>query len=103
MNKEKTTVIFRKWDDGQILALFPYDVNPNNYMVNSYMNLGQHSEADYFGCIESTKPAKHSEYYPLKLELESIGYDLEVREKRNQDKFLKAIEKTTENSNHSNK
>ena len=79
----KTDVVFRLWPDGQILALFPYDKNPFNGFCNSYMHLGQHSEADYVGCIKATKPAKdYQQYASLKHELESIGYNLHVIKRR---------------------
>ena len=81
-DKFKTEVIFRKFSDGDILALFPYDVVPINNFCNSYMHLGQHSEADYLGCIKDTKPASKKEYQSLFKELESIGYNLKVIKKR---------------------
>lgn len=78
----KTDVIFRKYSNGNILALFPYDINPFNYFVGSYMHMGQHSSADYLGCIKSTKPATREEYQNLFEELISIGYILNVIKKR---------------------
>lgn len=82
MNKDKfiTKVVFRKFQDGQILALFPYDKS-NNY-CNSYMHIGQHSDADYDLCIRTTKPARETEYKDLFNELETIGYNLQVIRKR---------------------
>ena len=82
MKTEKTKAIFRKFKDGDILALFPYEINKFNGFVNSYMHLGQHSEADYSGCIQITKPATKEEYQDLFEELESIGYNLNVIKKR---------------------
>ena len=77
----KTKVIFKKFK-GEIVALFPDE--PYNYctpwLVNSYSHIGQHSAAsvDLFGC----KAAKPDEYADLKAELESIGYNLDIRTRR---------------------
>ena len=69
-----TKVIFRKFKQGgDIIALFPEQVN--RLTVASYMHVGQHSDADYFGVISATIPATESEYANLLAELKSIGYD----------------------------
>lgn len=87
---QKTTVIFRKWkEDNSILALFPYEIH-NGYNITCYAHLGQHSGADYKSCIERSTPATENEYKALKCELESIGYNLDVRVKQTYSKFLKA-------------
>ena len=84
----KTDVIFRKWKNGNVLALFPHEVNTYGGHVTSYEHVGQHGNADYVGCIIKTKPANTDEYAPLKKELEGIGYKLNVVKKQNYDKFL---------------
>lgn len=61
----KTMVIFRKYPDGDILALMPYDIADSQGNCTSYMHMGQHSAADYNHCIASTKPAIHAEYKRL--------------------------------------
>ena len=78
---EKTKVVFRKFKDGEILALFPYEPDTANFCT-SYMHIGQHSGADYSGCIKRTKPANEAEYNALKEELTSIGYNLTVIKRR---------------------
>jgi hypothetical protein len=81
-------VIFRKFKKGgDIIALFPYSPY-NRFDVNSiesYIHLGQHSEADYNTVIRQTIPCLNSEEYEdLLLELESLGYDdLNIIQKRN--------------------
>lgn len=78
----KTIVVFRKFkDDGSILALFPNDQYSDRGTCYSYMHMGQHSGAEYTHCVSVTKPAKPKEYAALKKELESIGYDLDIRVK----------------------
>lgn len=75
-------VIFRKWNDGQIIALFPDEPwNTHDNMITSYMHVGQHGPADYAGVInKTTLPCEH-EYQELLVELQSIGYnDLCIRE-----------------------
>jgi len=83
-----TNVIFRQFKKGgDVIALFPY--NPYNRFdvdsIESYMHIGQHSEADYNTVMSATKPCKHEEEYKdLLLELEEVGYDdLNIIEKRN--------------------
>lgn len=91
---ELTTVIFRKYPDGNIIALFPYEVETSTY-ISSYMHVGQHGAADYEGVMADTVPASEMEYEDLYNELTEIGYDLEVKSKRNYDKYLKAYKQTT--------
>lgn len=83
MDTEKTKVIFRKFK-GEIIAFFPeIEVNPDNFGHNmmSYAHVGQHSEASLYFYYDCT-PAKPHEYADLKAELESIGYNLDVRIRR---------------------
>lgn len=75
----KTKVIFRKFPEGDILALFPEisaDFQP--YHCLSYMHIGQHSAADINAMVINSKLATPTEYADLKAELESIGYNLHV-------------------------
>ena len=78
---EKTRVVFRKYKDGDILALFP-ELSEGGAAVESYMRIGQHSSADYNHCIRTTKPATPKEYKNLAIELTSIGYNLLIRKRR---------------------
>ena len=78
----KTKVVFRKYrDNGDILALFP-DVPFSSGCIMSYEHTGQHGGAHYGHCIARTKPATEKEYEALRAELESIGYDLEIKKRR---------------------
>jgi len=72
--------IFRKFKEGDIIALFP-EIEHCFPMCSSYQHIGQHGGADYHGLIQITTLATPPEYEPLKTELESIGYDLKIREK----------------------
>jgi len=93
-----TNVIFRKFNNKEVIALFPYE--PYNRFdvdsITSYMHIGQHSEADYQSIMKDTKPCKFEhEYKDLMDELESVGYeDLNVIEKRN---FNFAVKNLKEN------
>ena len=85
--------IFRKFKDGSIIALFPHDFY-NQFdvdSINSYMHVGQHSEADYSHIMATTKPATEKEYKDLLLELENIGYEIEPIDKRHLKRALKEI------------
>ena len=68
----QTKVIFRKYPDGQIIALFPQFTNSYRYTVTSYMHMGQHSEADYNHVVNTTKLANPNEYESLLNEIKSI-------------------------------
>jgi hypothetical protein len=71
----KTIVVFRKWNDGSILALFPDERVDYRGNCGCYAHIGQHSAADYKSCIAASKPAKPSEYAALQRELESPPYN----------------------------
>jgi hypothetical protein len=78
-DETETPVIFRKWKDGAVIALFPAepgDMNPAT--CSSYMHVGQHGAADPQLVIQQTKPAAAAEYADLKQELESAGYQLKL-------------------------
>lgn len=80
MPDTKTIVVFRKWPAGQVLALFPQLKEKGAGMCLSYEHVGQHSGADFVGCMHATTAATPEEYAALKRELERIGYVLEVRD-----------------------
>lgn len=72
-----TKVIFRKYKDNDIIALFPDTLKYGT--VLSYMHVGQHGDADYINIISSTHLANETEYKDLYNELINIGYtDLKV-------------------------
>lgn len=95
-----TEVIFRKWRSNnyanKIIALFPYAVETLAGSIMSYEHIGQHGGADYNHCINMTVPAKAEEYKDLKEELEYIGYNLKVINKRNYKKYLTELNKAKE-------
>jgi len=87
----KTKVIFRRFKDANkdVVALFPdevYDGVGSNLvstkLCTSYMRLGQHSSADYKYVVSVSVPAKPEEYLKLKKELEEIGYELDIKQRR---------------------
>ena len=68
-------VIFRKFSDGEVIALFPTLPGTNDPATcQSYLHVGQHGAADV-GITGCTKLATESEYAALLLELVAIGYD----------------------------
>jgi hypothetical protein len=75
---EKTKVIFRKFPDGEVIALFPE--MPESYLIMSYMHVGQHGTASK-GIVQSTKLASPEEYNDLFNELSGLGYNLEIVKK----------------------
>jgi len=81
-----TPVMFRKFKEGDIVAIFPEQPGTNELSTcGCYQHIGQHGSASIF--IERyTKPSKPEEYAELMQELEGIGYNLKIY-KRWQGKF----------------
>jgi len=75
-------VTFRKFTDGDVIALFPDlptgQETDGNQFIMSYMHIGQHGDA-HSSFIADLTPATADEYSDLKAELTSIGYELEVQ------------------------
>jgi hypothetical protein len=79
--KEKTVVIFRVWrKEGTVIALFP-DIDGDGH-CSSYEHVGQHSPADYKLVVSKTRLATPEEYADLLKELDQVGYNLDVRQRR---------------------
>ena len=71
-------VVFRKFSDGEVIALFPELAWDEHGNVTSYMHVGQHGAASR-DIVQCTKPATPEEYSSLLEELKEIGYkDLKV-------------------------
>ena len=83
---EQTEVIFRKYGDGEIIALFPYLPEFRYTSCMSYMHIGQHGTA-HLDLIDRTKLASPDEYQELLKELEGIGYNLKVVKKMSWRKY----------------
>ncbi len=73
----KTTVIFRVFPEGDVIALFPMEVADPHGNIMSYMKIGQHGAASP-DLIKELKVATLKQLIPLKTELENIGYTLEL-------------------------
>lgn len=72
----KTKVIFRKFSDGNVIAIFPEllgTFDPDTCL--SYMHIGQHGSCED-EIMEELELATSEEYHDLYVELESIGYDV---------------------------
>lgn len=82
MEKEVLRVVFRKFNDGEIIALFPQFTNKKRYTIDSYMKIGQHGECDPL-IVHVTKLAKENEYKELLNEIKNIyhEYDIKVMKK----------------------
>ena len=77
---KKVNVAFRKFEDGEVIAIFPniYPVAKDSKAeVMSYMHVGQHGMC--MEClVNELEKASKEEYTPLKKELEMIGYLVNV-------------------------
>lgn len=76
-----TKVVFRKFKEGDVIALFPEIPAKldGGWLCWSYMHIGQHGAANPGAwLINETTPATPAEYADLKAELEDIGYRLQV-------------------------
>ena len=71
-----TRVIFRKFSDGEIIAIFPDIESTCNkpWERMSYLHYGQHGACDH-SVVYGTTLATPTEYADLHRELVSIGYD----------------------------
>lgn len=76
--KTKTAVIFRKWANGDVIAVFPAEVADQcaDHCM-SYEHVGQHGACSV-DIAQMTSPCNESDYQPLYKELTSIGYDLKI-------------------------
>ena len=86
MEKQILKVVFRKFNDGEIIALFPQiKFGCPHYEIMSYMHIGQHGEVDHHAILEQTKLATEEEYQALLNEIKSIyrDYDIKVMKKLN--------------------
>ena len=87
-NTDETPVVFRKMrpsQGGEVLALFVAEAgNYDGYTIGCYAHVGQHGQADYRHCIDTSRPATPEEYADLKHELESTpyGYRLKIYQKQ---------------------
>lgn len=75
-DKFKTAVKFKRFKDGDIIALF-LEIEENDNSIMSYMHTGQHGGASKD--LKYLRNATPREYQDLKNELESIGYNLFIR------------------------
>ncbi|MGL5983896.1 MAG: hypothetical protein ACRCZ1_01350 [Cetobacterium sp.] len=84
MKKETLKVVFRKFIDDDIIALFPTFKNEYNYTIDSYMHVGQHSECST-DIVKTTKLANELEYKELLKEIKEIynEYDIIVIKRLN--------------------
>lgn len=72
MAAETLPVIFRKWKNGEVIAIFPtlpFDLDRN---CTSYMHVSEHGAANYHLVIAQTQPA--TDFKDLFKELRSRGY-----------------------------
>jgi hypothetical protein len=85
----KTVMIFRKYKNGEVIALMPYEIADMQGHIMSYMHQVQHCATDYNGVVSQTKLAKPEEYAELLKELEWVGYEVKANLKRNHNVYLK--------------
>ena len=72
-------VIFRKFPEGDVIALFPNMIDDSEGNITSYQHVGQHSGASP-ELINKLDHATEKEYRPLADELINIGYNLVIWE-----------------------
>ena len=89
-DSEQVKVIFRKFPEGDVIALFP-EQDQGRGLITSYMEIGQHGDAAK-SLITDLEPASKEEYAKLAAELERIGYDIVMAESVNEEIDGKAID-----------
>ena len=74
-------VLFRKFSDGEVIALFPQEIADHQGHILSYQHRGQHGPASV-ELVHKLAPASAEEYQPLLNELiNQVGYtDLVVQD-----------------------
>lgn len=73
---EKTRMIFRKFPEGDVIALMPDNwADYRNHYISSYQHIGQHGGA-HPNLIYELARATPAEYAELLNELTKIGYDV---------------------------
>jgi hypothetical protein len=78
LQEKPVKVIFRKFKNGEIIALFPELPGSNKPSeCLSYLHIGQHGSASIF-LYTDCKLAKPEEYEELYNELIAIGYKLQI-------------------------
>jgi hypothetical protein len=88
-DKSITKTIFRKFNDGSIIAMFPEEPGTSVASTcSSYMHVGQHCPCVPDAVIEDTTIATPAEYGSLKEELERIGYKIEVIKRLQQSHYV---------------
>ncbi len=81
MKPDQTKVIFRKFNSGEVIALFPQMAGTMDaWTCLSYMAVGQHSSAAV-SIVNNTKRASREEYAELAAELSRLGYKLAVAQR----------------------
>ena len=93
-----TKVIFRKFRNGEIIALFPQEpATRDGWECLSYMHGGQHGSASPM-IVHGTKPVVWHEFVELLRELQNIGYnDLKLGKKFTQEDYKVRREKAMNN------
>ena len=87
---EQVKVIFRKFPEGDVIALFP-EQDQGRGLITSYMKIGQHGDAAK-SLITELEPASKEEYAELAAELGRIGYDISINESVNEEIDGKAMD-----------
>jgi hypothetical protein len=78
MKTSQTKVIFRRFHNGEVIALFPQLAGTMDaFTCLSYQTIGQHGSASV-DLTHCTRLAKADEYAELSAELRRLGYDLHV-------------------------
>lgn len=88
----KTKVNYRIFE-GEVIALFPYEIEDLAGNCTSYALIGQHSAASYDYVVKNSRAATPEEYKDLHEELTEIGYDLTIIKKRRFKTYLRQYEK----------
>lgn len=73
-DKHKTLVIFKKFPEGDVIALMPEETW-NNSQITSYMRIGQHGGASP-ELVDELQDATKQERKSLLKELQNIGYNV---------------------------
>lgn len=94
----KTTVMFRKFDDDTVIALFPYEIKKYFGSIGSKV-AGWKRGVSPLNIIRRTKPATKEEFQPLKEELERDKYKLRITNRINNKKYFEVWKQVLDPTN----
>ena len=94
--KEKLIVIFRKFENGEVIAFFPTETGTNDlWTCGSYMHIGEHSSAstDLIGSLSKCSPSEQYDLFNELNEIYGTSHQLIIKNRNHSSYFEKRRQK----------